>query len=123
MTSGVAVNLCSRDFEQVFERLANNVVGRSPLPCDFLIPDPPDGQRLEPGKVNVRFSTVAGEERTVGAVGDQASCDPSLGGWFYDDPAAPSSIALCPAACTSINDVGVTEVEVLFGCATELLIK
>ena len=123
MTSGVAVNLCSRDFELVFERLANNVVGRSPLPCEFMIPDPPDGERLEPGKVNVRFATVDGDQRTVGAVSDQASCDRDLGGWFYDDPTAPTSIGLCPAACTSINKVGVTEVEVLFGCATEVLIK
>ena len=66
------------------------------------MPTPAPGEVLNPDKVNVLFVDEAGNETTFGRVADAAACAGGSG-WYYDDPADPSTIQLCEATCTTIT--------------------
>jgi Mg-chelatase subunit ChlD len=87
-------------------------------PCEFVIPTQgSDGGSIDPGKVNVRYTSNGASGSILlpqVAESDPANCgDPP--GWYYDNPAAPTTIKLCPAACMALGQ-GTIEVE--FGCDT-----
>jgi hypothetical protein len=80
------------------------------------VPAPPAGQQLDYGKVNVQF-TAGGATSEILFVGDEASCDPTNGGWHFDNPAAPSSIVLCPSTCGVVETQIQAELGIGLGCA------
>ncbi len=86
--------------------------------CDFGIPDASSGsEAIDPKKVNVSYIPSGSTTPTrvpQAAMGDPSNCD-SDGGWYYDDPAAPTLIKLCEATCEALS-TGSIQVE--FGCDT-----
>jgi hypothetical protein len=81
--------------------------------CEYPIPPPPDGQSLDPDRVNVLYTPSDGKTQTIPRDPSQSSCNQ---GWQYSSDA--SSIVLCGDACTAAqNDLG-ARVELLFGCKT-----
>jgi hypothetical protein len=86
--------------------------------CDFRIPESASGaDPIDPAKVNVSY--VANGTKTPTRVpqtfmGESSNCD-SSGGWYYDQPIAPTTIKLCDATCRSLS-TGSIQVE--FGCDT-----
>ena len=83
------------------------------LPCEYAVPKAPANQHLDPTLVNVTFTAgggastdAAGEggigsdadvssDIKLGKVDSEAACDPTSGGWFYDDNVNPTKIRLC----------------------------
>lgn len=97
---------------QAFEKIQT-----SEIACAFDVPTPPDGETLDPGLVNVNYTSSAGATVTLGQVAGLGACDAS-GGWTWDDPASPSQILLCPSTCDAAKaDVG-AKVKILLGCVT-----
>ena len=91
---------------------AINAIKISAFSCDYAIPSPPTGERLDREKVNV----VHRSDRASDTLAYNPSCDGGTG-WRYDDPTTPSRIQLCDASCRSAKaEPG--KLEVLFGCAT-----
>jgi hypothetical protein len=87
---------------------------RGSVGCQIPIPT---GAKADPTKVNVYFTAEGGVPVIIGNVKSAADC---LGqkAWYYDDPAAPTKILLCPAACDLVtNQKGKIDVEV--GCETQ----
>ncbi|HKO51246.1 MAG TPA: vWA domain-containing protein [Polyangiaceae bacterium] len=86
--------------------------------CDFSIPDATSGaEPIDPTKVNVSYIPNGSNTPTrvlQTFMGDPDNCD-SNGGWYYDDPAAPTMIKLCDSTCSSLS-TGAIQVE--FGCDT-----
>jgi hypothetical protein len=115
---GVFYSLCQDDWAPVFDALSANVVGNATLPCAFEIPAPPDGVELDWNAVNFVYTAEGGDEDTIPNVGDDGACGDG-GGWYYDDPAAPRAIHVCPATCETL-EAGAGHVDVAFGCATLL---
>lgn len=78
--------------------------------CKYTIPVPTSGTPNY-REVNFRY-----DGETVGQVGSASECgaDP---GWYYDDPASPTLIHLCPTSCSTIEQAGGT-VEIQIGCET-----
>ncbi|MCC6215452.1 MAG: hypothetical protein IT376_11350 [Polyangiaceae bacterium] len=130
-TGGVATDICgcttpqgcATQFQQITNQLATKIVeGAQALDCEWTIPVPPAGQQLDPGKVNVELiDTTNGIQTKFYKVSDAASCDPVLGGWYYDDNTTPTRVIACPQSCTQIKAVATGNVNVLFGCATETI--
>lgn len=86
-------------------------------PCDFAIPAQSEqGMTVDPSQVNVRYTPVGGVATLVSQtfMGDADNCG-SEGGWYYDDPSAPTKIKLCDSTC-ELLDGGSIQVE--FGCET-----
>jgi hypothetical protein len=107
---------------EAFASAMASIVGQAtvakPLPCTFKVPAPPSGQKLDPNLVNVNFTVGA---NTVGIyrVGSNAECDATAGGWYYENPAAPSQIHLCPASCSTVGMAANATIQIEFGCASE----
>ena len=85
-----------------------------PLECEWVIPEPPDGQRFDRDLVNVQLSAPSlAAPVALGKVDDASGC--AERGWHYDDPNNPTRIQLCEASCRSATNA---RMEVQFGCET-----
>jgi hypothetical protein len=86
--------------------------------CDFSIPVAGSGaEKIDPTKVNVSYGADGANATTrvpQTFMGSGSNCD-SSGGWYYDDPAAPTVIKLCDATCRSLSG---SAIQVEFGCDT-----
>jgi hypothetical protein len=90
------------------------------LSCNFVMPPPRDpGQPIDPNKVNVNYTPSSGGGPTlIGGVNSAADCS-ATGGWYYDNPAAPTQIILCPATCTAVQSDPSPQIQVVLGCARQ----
>jgi hypothetical protein len=122
-TGGVRAKICdgSAAWGPFFSAVADAVVATSELSCEVGIPTPSSGT-IDFNKVNVRIVSSEGEA-ILAKVGGASDCGPD-GGWYYDDPAAPTLVILCPTSCDQARaQVGPGKdgrIEVLFGCETIL---
>jgi hypothetical protein len=88
------------------------------LPCSFDMPSSESaGQEVEPAEVNITYTSGDAEPVTIPQVLGPADCGAD-GGWYYDNPAAPTEITLCPATCDGIKNDPDAVVEVVLGCKT-----
>jgi Mg-chelatase subunit ChlD len=97
----------------------------SALPCSYGIPTPTVGD-LDYSKVNVDYAPDDTGTNTVPfvKVENAAACGTATNAWYYDDPEHPSSIELCPSACQSARDTGMSNLSVVsvsLGCETRVL--
>ncbi len=93
---------------------------RGQLSCEYRIPSPANGGRIDPAKVNVHY-TDEGVSEDVPYVQSADRCDPSTGGWYYDIPpglGVPSRILTCEATCRRFQSSDKGKVDLVFGCAT-----
>jgi hypothetical protein len=108
--------------QQAFIEALNAIRGKA-LSCEIQIPPPPPGETLDPNKVNVVYKPSGGaKEITFTRADNAAVCDAVPQSWYYDDPAKPSQIILCPAACAMIKGDAAAELNVGFGCASEIAV-
>ena len=69
-------------------------------------------------QVNVEYTPGGGGmPQTIGKVDSQAACGAG-GGWYYDDPANPQTIILCPASCDVVKVDPEGKLSVVLGCDT-----
>jgi hypothetical protein len=107
----------SQNAEQQFIAQMNQIRGQAQVPCQFQIPPPPPGETFDPNLVNIEFTDNAGAPTIVYAVQDANGCDPTKGGgWYFDNPAAPKSLLLCPSTCTTVTTTVGISVKVALGC-------
>ena len=91
------------------------------LACQYQIPEPSAGGNLDYGQVNVALTNGA-DKSVVYYVKNQAACDPTSGGWYYDvEPSAgtPTKIIACPTTCSTFEAApNGASVGIALGCAT-----
>jgi len=105
-------------FASAFASIVGQATVSHPLPCTFKVPPPPAGLVFDPNLVNVKFTNKSGASTGIFRVDSEAKCDPKLGGWHYDDPAAPKEILLCSTTCSTVSASTGAQVSVEFGCAS-----
>jgi hypothetical protein len=119
MTDGVLGDLCDQDFQPIFDLLATEVIAGSQLGCEWEIPAPPEGEELDPDKVNVEFDDGSGGDPiSIGRVDSPADCPNVVDGWYYDDPANPTMIIACPQTCDKLQGAMSAKINISMGCAT-----
>jgi hypothetical protein len=105
---------------QQFVATMNQIRAKSQVPCQYALPKAPGGQMLDPNKVNVEFTPAGGTMPvTILGVMSAAACDPATGGWYYDNPAAPTKINLCPSTCQAASMAAGSQINIAVGCATK----
>jgi hypothetical protein len=113
--------ICLDDWTPVLTDISAAVVTGSQVACELDIPEPPDGETLDPAKVNVRYQMGGMSPGSLlPQVPSEAACT-SSGGWYYDDNTAPTQITLCPVTCTSVQADTAANIQVEFGCSTVIL--
>jgi hypothetical protein len=118
LTGGIFGNLCDQNFGPIFDEVSMAVVQGSALACEYEIPPPPAGMDFDPDEVNVQFDDGMGGMLAIGRVDDPTQCGGVANGWYYDNPAMPTRIVLCPQTCTTIQGFTMASVSIAFGCAT-----
>lgn len=99
---------------QQFQAALTAIQGKA-LGCQYAIPQPPDGQVIDFTKVNVQL-TLGGVSKVLPYVDSEAKCDPTSGGWHYDDALAPTKILLCAQTCTAVSADTSPKVDIQLGC-------
>lgn len=117
-TDGVEGNLCDQQFQPIFQAVAQQVIGGAGLACTYNIPPPPAGETFDKDQVNVEFEDGDGNELQIGRVDDFAACAGVEHGWYYDDPADPMRILVCPQTCDTVQGFSSASVAIKFGCET-----
>lgn len=108
------------DVTQSFVAALGNI-SNSRLACEYQIPEPPSGMKLDPKKVQVIYTPGAGSSEEVPRVDSLGACAQSNnGGWYYDDPGNPSKITVCPCTCSRFQ---AGQVDVRLGCKPRLGIR
>src|SRR6185369_6793233 len=101
-------------------RAALDAVRNTQLACEFEIPAPEEGERVDYSQVNVNFRNGK-KASSLLYVGNAVDCDPLNGGWYYDtDPELedPSKIVVCPTTCATFGAASSASVEIAVGCTT-----
>jgi hypothetical protein len=87
---------------------------KSAIPCDFAIPADSD---IVPAETNVQYVPAGATAQDFVFVGDSTSCSKApTNGWYFDDPAHPTKVILCDAACDMVKADDRGQVNVVFGC-------
>lgn len=118
LTGGLVGDLGSNQFQPIFDELASDVIETASLACEYDIPEPEGGQLFDAEEVNVEFEDGVGGTQAIGFVDDAAQCPAVADGWYYDNPADPKTIILCPQTCDSIQGFTLAKVGIIFGCMT-----
>jgi hypothetical protein len=105
----------AQDAEQQFLAKMNQIRGQAQVPCEYQIPPATPDKPFDPHLVNVQY-TQSGTPTIVYAVPDQSACDPAQGGWYFDNPADPKRLLLCPTTCNTVTTVTGLSVQVALGC-------
>jgi hypothetical protein len=88
------------------------------IPCAFLIPEPPPGEDIDFGQINVNYTPANGTPDNIPRVDNSGACPADGLAWYYDDNQAPTQIFLCPATCTTISADTEGSVKIVVGCET-----
>jgi len=84
------------------------------LSCTYDVPQPPNGQTLDPNKVNVVFTPSSGQPTDI----YRASGSTCKNGWQYSPDG--KQIVICGPSCDKVkNDPG-GRIDIVFGCATKV---
>jgi hypothetical protein len=95
---------------------ALNAIRGMALACDFPVPSSTtSGMAIDPGLINVNFTSTAGGEVELGMVASAADCGTQQA-WYYDDPMMPTRIILCPESCTTVTGDLNASIAILAGC-------
>lgn len=99
------------DFDVIFQEIATGVVEGTPVECSFPIPEPPEGETIDPDTIEIDY--------LPGGVGPAEAFHQVLGPGdcaadaFYIDSA---TIFLCPEACAIVQGDGSAQLDVRYGC-------
>ncbi|NOY93642.1 MAG: hypothetical protein GXP55_20850 [Deltaproteobacteria bacterium] len=123
-TGGVRAQICdgSAAWGPFFDAVATAVTRTSRIDCNVTIPPPPAGMTFDPALVNVIVRSSADATYLPKRV-DASACD-VMGGWYYDDPTAPTQVILCPTSCDAAQATLAepdTGLDVQLGCASLLI--
>jgi len=91
----------------------------SALACEYILPVPkPSEGQLDTESVEVVFTPGLNDPPvSIQKVTDPSLCGDISGGFYYDDPSAPTRIVLCPASCDLIKGGSQSAtVKVVLGC-------
>ncbi|MBN1655849.1 MAG: hypothetical protein JXA30_18935 [Deltaproteobacteria bacterium] len=119
-TGGVGGDLCLQDFQPVFDALATEVVSSTKIACEWVIPAPPSGERLDVDNTAVQFTVNGIKENPLPRILDAAKCE-NHEAWYYDNPDSPTRVLACPVMCRRVQAAQQAEVTILFGCAPPLV--
>lgn len=93
-------------------------IQKSQIACSFDMPTPSGpGDVIDPGKVNVNYYDGSGTFKTMPKAAGLDSC-PTSYAWYYDDPANPKTIQLCPSTCAELQNNPDALIKILLGCET-----
>jgi hypothetical protein len=112
LTGGLRFPICEhQSFDAVFQAAAMGVISGAVVACDFTVPTPPPGQKIDLKTVVVDYTPMGmGAPIPFKQVAGAPQCGPDS---FYIDA---GKIFLCPDACQKVKGDGKAKIVVSFDC-------
>lgn len=110
------VDTTASNVNQQFLDALNKIRGTA-VACQYQLPAPTNGGKLDYNTVNVQYTDSKGNTTILPKVASKADCS-SDAAWYYDDNNNPTQIILCSSSCDTVSNDTNGEVRVLVGCAT-----
>ncbi len=86
------------------------------VPCAYALPEVPNGQTVDLGRINVTVKAGSAAAATVPKVASASDCGTSAG-WYYE--AGSARISLCSSSCDAVTAPGAAaQVDIVTGCVT-----
>jgi hypothetical protein len=99
-------------------RALNRIRGSAAIHCELALPEPPLGEALALDEVNLEYEGAECARTPFSSVPSAADCGDE-DGWYYDDPASPNRILLCPRSCDLVSGPG-GNLYYSVGCSTRI---
>ncbi|HVH44497.1 MAG TPA: hypothetical protein VM925_19220 [Labilithrix sp.] len=115
LTGGTVDSVCETSYASVFDNIAKGLVSK--LGCEFAFPTAAAGQQTDPSTVVVRYTPAAGSPRPLTQVTDAAKCGATADAWYYDNPANPAKLLLCPSTCSGLGADTSGKIDIAVGCS------
>ena len=113
LTGGLRHPVCDTNYSAVFNNIANSIV--KAVACELLTPAQSDAGVIDWTKVQVQYTPGGtGTPTTFPQVPNAAACTGN--GYYYDNPANPTKVTLCPNSCTTVTNDASAKVDLLLGC-------
>jgi hypothetical protein len=93
---------------------ALNAIQQSAVGCTFNYPSPPSGVP-DPTSLTVTYTPGSGSPATIPIVSSAAACGPS-GGFYVNNPSAPTRIDLCTASCDLVKADSAARLDIEIAC-------
>lgn len=108
----IANGMTAQDLLNALEQIRANAVA-----CSFAMPSPPHPEdAIDLQQVDVSITPSGDGQRShFPHVASAAACN-LAGGWYYDKPAKPTKIHLCPTSCAEVQTDRGAKVDILLGC-------
>jgi hypothetical protein len=98
-----------------------NAIRGMAIACDFPLPtSTTSGMAIDPMLINVNYTPSGGTEVELGLVPSAADCGTEQA-WYYDNPANPTRILLCPSACNTVTADSGAAISILAGCKPRIV--
>jgi len=94
-------------------------ISNDPLACEYTVRQTA-GTVVDPDLVTVTFQPAVGSFQEIPRVQGLSGCDKSqYGGWYFDNPTAPTKVTMCPCTCSNF---GAGTVSIVYNCKPKLTI-
>ena len=118
-TGGLRLPLCQfTAYDVVFQTIAQQVVVSSGIACEFDLPAAPEGSTLALDQIAVAYQPGDGSSSVQ--FGQAASVGACQANAFYLDN---QRVVLCPETCSAINVDPFAQVDVLFTCESQIILR
>jgi hypothetical protein len=101
------------NFATAIQGALTQIVG-AVLSCSYVLPPPPSGSTLDKSKVNVIFTPQGGKPTLI----SEAPPGTCTTGWQYSTDGA--HIDFCTDTCNQLKTAQAPQLEILFGCTTQV---
>lgn len=119
MTGGYRFPTCGLDYTAMFQLMAEGVILGASVACEFLIPEPPEGETLDLSTVQVRYSSEGQVIETFNAAPSEEECSTTENQFYIDE----DYIKLCPTACDLVQADENAAIDVLYGCDLNIIVN
>ncbi len=117
-TGGLRFPLCQFGaYDVVFHRIAEDVVTKAQVACDFALPEAPPMQTLALDNIAVSYGVAQGPATQLKQAKTSADCQADA---FYIQD---SRVYLCDQACEAVKATVGANVQVLFTCESQIIVK
>lgn len=119
ITGGYRYPTCGLEYTEIFQLMAEGVILGAAVSCEFLIPEPPEGETLDLDTVQVRYGSDGEEIEVFNKVDSINDCSQDDYNFYYDE----SHIILCPNTCDLVQSDPNAEIDILFGCELNVVVN
>lgn len=120
--SAFIVDAANGDTTAQFLDALQKIRGAATVPCQYTIPPSTPDRQINPSMITVTVTPNGGTKTELPELSGAAACDAS-GGWYFDDPSAPTTVLLCPATCSLVTADPLTELDFVLQCTETVIVR